>query len=149
MGWAARRPRGGVPRLGWLAAVLALGLGSALAGCSTVHESLGTSDAPCYVALPTATKAAGKSAHFDGVRLLKVNSLRSSRLSAVLKGAGVDSGRVCLVAFKGTFTSASVSHPSGRASGHLAVVVLRYPDGKLVSTVVFRRLPTRFAHSHV
>jgi hypothetical protein len=136
-------------RLGWLGAAIVLGLGSFLAGCSTLHESLGTSDAPCYVALPTATAAVGKSAHFDGVRLMKVSSLPHTRLASVLTQAGVDSGRVCLVAFTGTFSSTSVSDPSGRASGHLAVVVLRYPDGKLVSTVLFRRLPTHFGHSHV
>jgi hypothetical protein len=128
---------------------MALGIGSLAAGCSTVHESLGTSDAPCYVALPTASAAVGKAAHFDGVRLMKVSSVKYPRLALVLKQAGVDSGQVCLVAFTGTFSLSSVSHPSGRANGHLAVVVLRYPDGKLVSTVVLRRLPTRFGHSHL
>lgn len=149
-GSAARRAhRGRVARLHSLGAVMALGLGSVVAGCSTVHESLGTSDAPCYIALPTASAAAGKSAHFDGVRLLKASAVKYPSLTLALSSAGVDSGRVCLVAFTGTFTSASVSHPSSQASGHVAVVVLRYPNGKLVSTVVLARLPTRFGHSHL
>jgi len=146
--------RGGRSRYGrrwryWLgASALALGLGSA-AGCSSVHESLGTSDSPCYVALPTATAAAGTAGHFDGVRLMKVSSVAFPRLQSALQQAGIVSGRVCLVAFKGNFTSATVSHPSGRASGHLAVVVLRYPSGSLVATVLFSKLPTKFGHSHL
>ena len=154
MGGEASVARGGRSRCGrrwrsWLgASALVLGLGSA-AGCSTVHESLGTSDSPCYVALPTATAAVGKAGHFDGVRLMTVSSLKFPRLQTALRQAGIVSGRVCLVAFKGNFTSTRVSHPSGRASGHLAVVVLRYPNGTLVSTVLFRKLPTRFGHSHL
>jgi hypothetical protein len=136
-------------RVGWLGAVVALALGSVLAGCSTVHESLGTSDSPCYLALPTAKAAVGPSGHFEGVRLMKVHSLTYARLESAVKSAGVDSGQVCLVAFSGNFSSTSVSHPSGRANGRLAVVVLRYPDGKLIATVLFRRLPTHFTHSHV
>jgi hypothetical protein len=130
-------------------AALAVALGT-LAGCSTVHESLGTSDAPCYIALPTATKAVDRTGHLVGVRLKKVSSLTSiGRLEDAIQDAGIDSGSVCLVAFKGNFSASSVSHPSGRTSGHLAVVVLRYPDGKLVATVLFRRLPTNFGHSHL
>jgi len=120
------------------------------ASCSAGRSSLGTSDGPCYVALPTATAAAGKGAHFDGVRLMKVTSLgRYQLLVRALADAGVNSGRVCLVAFSGSFSTASVSRPSGRPSGHLAVVVLRYPGGQLVSTVLFHHLPTRFGHSHL
>ncbi len=129
------------------ALVVALG---PLAGCSSVHQSLGTSDAPCYIALPTASKAVGRTGHLEGVRLKKVSALKSvGRLENALEEAGIHSGSVCLVAFKGTFSASSVSHPSGRPAGHLAVVVLRYPDGKLVSTVLFRRLPTNFGHSHL
>ena len=145
-GWHARMRR----RFGWLGvATVALAVSSVVAGCSTVHESLGTSDGPCYLALPVATAAVGPSSHFDGVRLMKVRSVTYPRLESALKRAGVDSGQVCLVAFTGTFSSTSVSRPSGRLRGHLAVVVLRYPDDKLVSTVLFSRLPTHFGHSHV
>jgi hypothetical protein len=122
---------------------------SLLAGCSTLHQSLGTSDSPCYVALPTATAAVGQTGHFAGVRLMKASSLPYAHLQSALHDAGVDSGRVCLVAFTGTFSSSAVSHPSGLEHGHLAVVILRYPDGELVATVLLHRLPARFRHSHL
>ena len=149
MGSGARRGRPQC-RFGWLGvATLAFAVSSVVAGCSAVHESLGTSDAPCYIALPTATAAVRQSGHLAGVRLMKVSSLPYPRIETALRHAGVDSGRVCLVAFTGTFSSTSVSHPSGRQSGHLAMVLLRYPSGKLVATVVLRRLPVHFGHSHV
>jgi hypothetical protein len=130
------------------AAVLVAGIGATLSACSSVHESLGTSNAPCFVALPTATRAAGSSAHLSGVRLLKVSAVGYHKLAAALEQNGVESGRVCLVAFTGRFTARSVSHPSGRASGRFAVVLLRYPSGTLVSTVLFGHAPVRFGHSH-
>ena len=104
---------GGHRRRGWRgAAALAVAASSLLAGCSTLHQSLGTSDSPCYVALPTATAAVGEKGHFAGVRLLKVRSLPYQHLRSALHDAGLDSGRVCLVAFTGTFSSSAVSHPS-------------------------------------
>jgi len=129
-------------------AVLVVGLGTTLSACSSVHESLGTSNAPCFVALPTATKAVGPSAHFAGVRLLKVSAVGYRRLATALQQNGVGSGRVCLVAFTGHFTAESVSDPSGLAAGKFAVVLLRYPSGTLVATVLFRHAPVRFGHSH-
>ena len=130
-------------------AALAVGLGAPVAACSTVHESLGTSDAPCFVALPTAAQAVGRSAHLVGVRLYKVSSVVFPRLDSALRAAGLTSGRVCLVAFRGHFSASSVGHPSGRPSGSFAVVVLRYPSGSLVATVLFRRVPVPFGHSHL
>lgn len=131
-----------------VAAALTIALPLGLSGCSGGRASLGTTNAPCYVALPTAAHAVGATARLDGVRLMKVSAITYARLSAALRSADVTDGRVCLVAFKGTFTASTVSDPSGRASGHLAVVVLRYPDGKLIATVLFQHLPTRFGHSH-
>jgi hypothetical protein len=132
-----------------VAAALVVALGT-LAGCSAVHESLGTSDAPCYIALPTASKAVERTGHLAGVRLKKVSSLKPiALLEKALDDAGITSGRVCLVAFTGDFSASAVAHPRGRLTGHLAVVILRYPDGKLVSTVLFARLPTNFGHSHL
>ena len=139
---------GGVRRR-FAAAVLVVGLGATLSACSSVHQSLGTSNAPCFVALPTATQAVGTSAHFAGVRLLKVSAVRYRRLATALAQNAVVSGRVCLVAFTGQFTAGSVSHPSGRAAGKFAVVLLRYPSGTLVATVLFRHAPVRFGHSHI
>jgi hypothetical protein len=131
-----------------LAAVaLAVAL-STLAACSAGRSSLGTSSGPCYVALPTASGAVGQSGHLDGVRLMKVSSINYPLLRSALRQADVTSGRVCLVAFTGSFSSASVADPRGTTAGHAAVVVLRYPDGRLVATVLFARLPTHFGHSH-
>jgi hypothetical protein len=84
-----------------------------------------------------------------GVRLLKVPAVTYRLLDEALDSAGIDSGQVCLVAFSGNYTADSVSQPAGRDQGHLAVVVLRYPSGSLVATVLFHRLPTRFGHSHL
>jgi hypothetical protein len=133
----------------WVGAVfMAISL-SALAGCSAGRASLGTSASPCYVALPTAARAVGFHGRLLGVRLLGVSSVTSRHLGAVIERAGVSTGRVCLVAFSGTFRARSVSRPAGRPFGHLAVVVLRYPSGSLVATVLFRRLPTHFGHPHL
>ncbi len=131
------------------AAGLAMALGT-LAGCSSFHQTLGTTDAPCYVTLPTANKAVGSEGELAGVQLRKVASLASlRRLDETLVAAGITTGRVCLVAFTGHFSATRVSHPSGRPEGKLAVVILRYPDGRLISTVIFRKLPTHFGHSHL
>ncbi|MGH8997189.1 MAG: hypothetical protein ACRDYB_14355 [Acidimicrobiales bacterium] len=132
-----------------IAAALVVAVPLGLAGCSGGRESLGTTDGPCYVALPTASQAVGTKARLDGVRLMKVSAITYPHLGSALRAAHVTKGRVCLVAFKGSFSAATVSHPAGRTSGHLAVVVLRYPDGKLIATVLFHRLPTRFGHSHL
>jgi hypothetical protein len=137
-------------RLARWALAAALGLSVlGLAGCSAGRENLGTSDAPCYIALPTAAEAVGSHGRLIGVRLESVPTVTYRRLDAALDRAGVRSGRVCLVAYGGTFSSNSVARPQGRPSGHLAVVVLRYPSGTLVATVLFHRLPTRFGHSHL
>ena len=139
-----RRARRG---LGALALALCLGVGAA--ACSAGRESLGTSDAPCYVALPTASQAVGSHGHLVGVRLFKVGSVTYRLLDHALDAAGVTSGRVCLVAFSGDFSAASVAHPAGRSTGKLAVVILRYPSGTVIATVLFLHLPTRFGHSHL
>lgn len=131
------------------ALVLVLCLGAATAACSGGRESLGTSDAPCYVALPTASQAVGSHGHLVGVRLFKVGSVTYRLLDRALDAAGVNSGRVCLVAFSGDFSARSVEHPAGRSSGKLAVVVLHYPSGTLIATVLFLHPPTRFGHSHL
>ena len=150
-GWALRRAAGRPGRLrrGLSALCVAAVLGGTLGACSTVHEGLGTSDEPCFSILPKAAQAVGSQGHFDGVRLLKVDAIPYERLTVDIKAAGITSGRVCLVAFSGHFTSTEVMAPEGRAAGRFAVVVLVYPKGTLVATVLFRRVPVRFAHTHL
>jgi hypothetical protein len=109
---ALRRARRGV---GAVALALCLGVGAA--ACSAGRESLGTSDAPCYVALPTASQAVGSHGHLVGVLLFKVGSVTYRLLDRALDAARVTSGRVCLVAFSGDFSAASVAHPAGRRTG--------------------------------
>lgn len=134
-------------RLGALGvAVATLGI---LGGCSSVHESLGTSDAPCFVALPTATAAVAHTGHLAGVRLFKVSALGFRRFFAIVGENGVTTGQVCLVAFTGHFTASSVSRPRGHPEGKFAVVVLRYPSGSLVVTILFAHDPVRFSHTHL
>jgi hypothetical protein len=130
------------------AAVLVVAVPLGLAGCSGGRESLGTTNGPCYIALPTASRAVGMSARLDGVRLMKVKAITYPRLASALRADHITEGRVCLVAFRGTFSAATVSRPAGRPSGHLAVVALRYPDGKLIATVLFLHFPTPVGHSH-
>ena len=128
---------------------LAVALGGTLGACSTVHEGLGTSDEPCFSILPKAAQAVGSHGQFEGVRLMKVSAISYRVLIADIRSAGTVSGRVCLVDFSGRFTSAGVMAPEGRPAGRFAVVVLTYPKGVLVATVLFRRVPVRFAHTHL
>jgi hypothetical protein len=55
--------------------------------------------------------------------------------------------RVCLVAYRGSFGPDLVEDPLELRSGRLAVLVVEYPDSRLLGTVVFHRLPLRFGHA--
>jgi len=132
-----------------LAGLLAL----TLAGCSSAHDSLGTSDGGCFVALPTADTAIHHHGRLLGARLVAVSGLRRRNDHLVYETAvearGPKARRVCLVAFVGRFSSATVEQPEGAASGKLAIVVIEYPDSRLLGTVVLSRLPDRFGHPHL
>jgi hypothetical protein len=125
-------------------------LAGLVAGCTTARSSLGTSDSSCYLALPTATKAVGSQAHLLGVQRDSLSALRkqSPHLLHDLATKKPASQSVCVVAFTGTFTAASVSKPRGRATGQLAVVVSTTPGNHLLGTVIFTRAPLHFGHSH-
>jgi len=135
--------------------VVAAGLAAlgALGGCTGVRSDLGTSSSPCYVALPAATTAVHHSGKLIGVRLATVPSLRHfRRLYAVAHttaASGQPVGRVCLVAFMGHYTSAVVDKPRGRRHGTVAIAVLSYQGNQLLGTVLFKKVPERFGHSHV
>lgn len=126
-------------------------LAGVLAGCSSARSSLGTSDSSCYLALPTATKAIGGHGRLLGVHLFTLTSLRhrSPHLFKALALGHDGSERVCVVAFSGVFDQATVSHPRGRSSGRLAVVVATTPGNELLGTVIFTRAPLHFGHPHI
>ena len=143
------------PRVGWSAR--AVRFGSALVacavllgGCSSVRNALGTTNSPCYIALPAAEGAVHGKGHLGGVRLASVTSLPSfSTLHRAATEPEANARRVCLVAFNGNFRSSKVSRPLGLARGKLAIVVLRYPDGKVLATVILKRLDLHFGHTHL
>ena len=142
--WLRRRVRVAGTVVGTLLAVAA-------AGCTSVRSDLGTSDSSCYLALPTATKAVGGHGHLAGVHRYTLATLRKEApgLYGQLDTADHPSQVVCVVAFKGRFTAASVSEPRGRSSGSSAVVVTTEPGNHLLRTVIFPRPPIRFGHSHI
>src|SRR5271166_857280 len=115
VGGRHKRP-GGRRGLGVLVAAVVLAAG--LSACSSVHSDLGTSNGPCYVALPPASAAVHGQGHLAGVRLVTVASLRPIRLLypvAAVSRRGKPVTHVCLVAFTGHFTARSVEAPRGRA----------------------------------
>jgi hypothetical protein len=128
--------------------VVTIALG--VSACSAVRNDLGTSNGPCYVAIPAATAAVHHTGKLAGLRLERVAALhRTSHLYQVAGGAGAGSQRVCLVAFKGSFDHSGVTAPQGRSQGGFAVVVLSYPDNHVLGTVILRRPPVDFGHSHL
>ncbi len=133
----------------WLAACLVGAL--ALGGCTSARANLGTSDSPCFVALPAAAAAVHHTGRLVGVRLRTVGSLRGARgVHEVLVAAHDTQGqRVCLVAFSGDYHRADVARPAGRQAGHLAVVVLSYPASTVEGTVILIRAPLEFGHSRL
>jgi hypothetical protein len=85
-----------------------------------------------------------------GVQLLTLAAIRREApgLFDDLATRHADSQRVCVVAFAGRFEKGSVSDPSGRSTGRVAVVVSTTPSDQLLGTVILNRAPLRFGHSH-
>jgi hypothetical protein len=121
------------------------------AGCTSARTNLGTSDSSCYLALPAASKAVGSHSTLVGAHLFTLGELRrqAPKLVAGISAKGSSMQSLCVLAFSGHFTSGTVSHPHGQPQGHVAVVVLTRPANGLLGTVILRRLPLRFAHSHI
>jgi hypothetical protein len=122
-----------------------------LAACDSARSDLGTSNGPCYVALPVADGAVHGAGRLVGVRLVNVAGLRGPAphvYTAATAAGAHQSDRVCLVAYEGRFASSAVRRPTGRSSGRFAVVVVAYPSSHLLGTVIFRRVPIGFGHSH-
>ncbi len=127
--------------------VLASGL---LASCSAARSDVGTSNESCYLALPTATRAVEGQGHLTGVRRYTLSALRSMapRLYGRLADDVPPGHAVCVVAYTGQFDAAHVAKPLGRASGHVAVVVVAIPGQQLLGTLILTKVPVRFGHTH-
>ena len=130
------------------AALLAAGLG----GCTSLRDNLGTSSGNCYVALPNAVLAVHGGGRLEGARLENLAALRTPApllYAAARSAPGPAVQRVCLVAFTGQFSAASVELPVGRHAGPVAVVELAYPGSRVLATLLARHSPVRVGHSHV
>jgi predicted small secreted protein len=139
----------------WRRVLLVLALllaGTSLASCTAARNGLGTDVSQCFRVLPAARAAAGTSSKFDGVRSLQAGALLRAVSAASDQGrppapparlAAVAHASSCLVAFRGTFRLAGVTHGWAPAPGPYlnAIVVVRQSNGDLVATVLFRRLP--------
>jgi len=147
---SARRGFGGPLR-----ALLALGLSGSLAtaGCTSVHNVLGTRDSACFRVIPEARGAVGPAAKFAGVRAVSADFLlREARHRRVKAPATLEAAvhkPTCLVAFTGRFQTASVQLPWVPRPGPYrdAIVVLLQRTGRVIATVLLPRLSLRFRHS--
>ncbi|HUA95059.1 MAG TPA: hypothetical protein VMB82_05980 [Acidimicrobiales bacterium] len=134
-----------------LAMALVVG-GSVLSACTAVRNDLGTAQSQCYVAIPAATAAIHAQKHLKGVALVGLGSLRNldhQLYRAAVETSGRPSASVCLVAFTGHFQADQVTAPVGQPSGRLAVVALRYPDNRVLATLLVPHPPFAFGHSHI
>jgi hypothetical protein len=133
-----------------LAAALVLAA-TLLVSCSTARSDFGTTDASCYLALPTAAKAVGGHGHLEGVRKYTLSSLRNMapRLYKRLADDVSKTQGVCIAGYSGHFSASEVSKPLGQPSGTLAVAVVTTPGNKLLGTLILTKLPVRFAHTHL
>jgi hypothetical protein len=136
-------------RVASLAAAFVLA-SSLLAACSTARSDFGTTDASCYLALPTAAKAVGGHGHLEGVRKYTLGTLRSvaPRLYNRLADDVSKKQAVCIAGYSGHFSSSDVSKAMGQPSGTLAVAVVATPGDKLLGTLILTKLPVRFQHTH-
>ncbi len=146
MRWGTRVRRSTVG--GLVGAIL---LAGCLTGCTEARSNLGTSDSSCYLALPAAADAVHEAGHFAGIRLFTRGQLHSlaPRLTALLQARDDTAAHMCVAAFTGSFSSSSVSKPLGRSHGTLAVVVVNASSRGVLATVIFKKTPLNFTHSHL
>jgi len=126
-------------------------IGCVLGGCSTIRTNLGTSDSPCYLALPAASRAVHAQGKLAGVHLFTLAHLRSAapKLSGRLTIPRPPPSKVCVIEFTGRFAAASVAKPLASPTGRLAVVVLTNPSNRLLGTVLLDHAPLNFQHAHL
>jgi hypothetical protein len=137
----------------WAAAVaVAVVVAGSLTACSPLRSSLGTTNGPCYIALPRASSAVHEHGHLVGVRLVSVDALRTSAPPVYAVAVAPPPARprhVCLVAYSGGFSSGSVRDPHGAPEGPIAIVVLLYPQSRVLGTIIVTRIPLEFGHAHL
>ncbi len=137
--------------LGALGASLALGL--LASSCSSARSALGTTNGDCFVAVPVAAAAVGHRGHLLGARLETWADLTGVPLfEAATDERRVNLGahdRLCLVAYGGHFEASDLRQAAGRRHGRVAIAVVTYPANRLVVTILIRRSPTHFGHSHL
>ena len=114
-----------------------------IAACSARGSSLGTTSAPCFRALPAAATAVGHRGDFLGVRLVTASRIKKR----VPAAAALGQARICLVAYKGQYSPAQVSHPLEDRSGAYAVVGVNQSGSTVLGTLILDRLPLAFRHS--
>jgi hypothetical protein len=136
-------------RLGACAVAAVLGA-SVFAGCTSARAGLGTTDESCYLALPTASKAVGGHGHLTGIRKYRVGDMKrlAPHLYDYLADQAPRTQVICLAGYTGLFSKSMVEKPVGRATGKLAVVVVTSPGNKVLATLILKKLPVRFQHTH-
>lgn len=125
------------------AVALALLLSLTAASCSARGASLGTTSAPCFHALPAAAAAVEHRGEFVGVRLVAATKI----MRRVPAAGALGQSRICLVAYKGQYSPAQVSHPLNDRSGAYAVVGVNQSGTTVLGTLLLTRLPLAFRHS--
>jgi hypothetical protein len=137
-----------------LLAGASLGAFGALAGCSSARNLLGHPEGRCFRVLPQARRAVGSVPSFSGVRYLPAGQLVADIKRARQHGVKVPdalgdvaSRPTCLVSFKGHFALSAVEKGWAPLPGPylFAVVVTSQQAGTVVGTVLFHKIPLRFA----
>ncbi|MHB1445837.1 MAG: hypothetical protein ACYCTI_04440 [Acidimicrobiales bacterium] len=118
-------------------------LAASLAGCSARGASLGTTSSPCFHALPAAAAAVHDRGVFLGVLLVDASRLRHRVPAAAILG----NTKLCVVAYRGAYLPADVSHPLVEHEGRFAVVGVNQAGTKVLGTLLLNRLPLAFRHS--
>jgi hypothetical protein len=136
-----------VATVGLLAALLAGGL----SGCTSPRNTLGTNSSPCFKALAVASGAVEHRGKLVGIRLLRRDQLpKRHRLQALLSSRAPDQKQLCVAAFEGRYRLGQVRRVYGTAPdsgiGKVAIVVVSFPQNKLVGTLLLLRVPLPVRH---
>jgi hypothetical protein len=132
--------------------ILCLAVATALFGCTSARDTLGTNASPCFESLVVAANAVHHTGSFAGVHLLSFTRIGSDAhiQSALSARAGSTVHDVCVVSYKGTFSVDHVERPLGQPPaggiGHYAIVIVSQPQNHLLGTVVRATQPLRFGH---